>query len=198
HAAVSVVHQSGRIDTPAASDQIPLRVDAIQYEVDQGPGLDVIREHRSYVISDLAVEDRWPGFSRRVVRETGVRSMLALRLFVGEDTLGVLNLHSCDVAAFDEHGRAVGVILAAHVAVAMSSARDRERADTLTQAVGSNRQIGMAMGMLMAHGPLTQDQAFNTLRRASQHLNMRLREVAATVIETGQLPAPDGGPNRRP
>ncbi|MGH4016166.1 MAG: ANTAR domain-containing protein [Pseudonocardiaceae bacterium] len=190
HAGISLVHRHGRIDTRAASDDIPPAVDAIQYEVGQGPCLEAIQEHQSYLIFDLMTEHRWPPFSHRAAEETGVRSMLSFRLFVGEDTLGALNLYSRDVDAFDEVGRAIGAILAAHAAVAMSTARDRERAEHLEQALESNREIGMAMGVLMASGLQTRKQAFELLRRASQRLNVKLRDVAAGVVETGELPHP--------
>ncbi len=35
---------------------------------------------------------------------------------------------------------------------------------------------------------ITADQAFDVLRRASQHMNIKLREVAATLVETGESP----------
>jgi GAF domain-containing protein len=188
HAGISLVHRHGRIDTTAASDDIAAAVDTIQYELGQGPCLDAIRDHESYLISDLTMEDRWPSFSRRVTKEISIRSMLSFRLFVGDDTLGALNLYSGEVDAFDEEGRAVGAILAAHAAVAMSTARDRERAEHLERAVKSNREIGMAMGVVMASGLQTPEQAFDVLRRASQRLNVKLRDVASVVIQTGELP----------
>jgi AmiR/NasT family two-component response regulator len=40
---------------------------------------------------------------------------------------------------------------------------------------------------------MSQDEAFDLLRWASQHLNRKLRDVAADVIETGELP---GRPSR--
>jgi AmiR/NasT family two-component response regulator len=46
----------------------------------------------------------------------------------------------------------------------------------------------MAMGILMASKLLTAEQAFEQLRKASQHLHRRVREVAEQVTETGQLP----------
>jgi AmiR/NasT family two-component response regulator len=58
----------------------------------------------------------------------------------------------------------------------------------LEAALGSSREIGMAMGVLMSRGRTSQDEAFDLLRRASQHLNRKLRDVAANVIETGVLP----------
>ena len=188
HAGISVVHRHGRIDTTAASDDVAAAVDAIQYELGQGPCLETIRDHESYVICDLTTEDRWPSFSRRVVEETGVRSLLSFRLFVGDDTLGALNLYSRQVNAFDQDARAVGAILAAHAAVAMSTVRERERAEHLARAVESNREIGMAMGVVMASGLQTPEQAFDMLRRASQRLNVKLRDIATAVVETGELP----------
>ena len=32
------------------------------------------------------------------------------------------------------------------------------------------------------------EQAFDVLRRASQHMNIKLREVAETLVQTGQSP----------
>ena len=37
HAAISVIHRRGAIETVGATDDVPHQVDAIQYEVDQGP-----------------------------------------------------------------------------------------------------------------------------------------------------------------
>lgn len=188
HAGISLIHRHGRVDTTAASDDIVAMVDVIQYEVAQGPCLEAIREHESYLISDLMAESRWPAFSRRAAEETSIRSMLSFRLFVGDDTLGALNLYSREVDAFDEEGRAIGAILAAHAAVGISTARDRQRAEHLEQAVASNREIGMAIGVVMASGLQTREQAFDVLRRASQRLNVKLRDVASMVVDTGELP----------
>jgi ANTAR domain len=58
----------------------------------------------------------------------------------------------------------------------------------LERAVQSNREIGVAMGILMAREMCTQSQAFNRLRTASQQLNRKLRDIADDVKRTGQLP----------
>jgi hypothetical protein len=166
---------------------VPLRLDQIQFEVGRGPCLDTIREHESHLIDDLVSDPRWPEFSARAVRETGVRSMLSFRLFVGEGTLGALNLYSETPGAFDDRAHAVGAILAAHAAVAVTAVQQQDRAEHLDQALASSREIGMAMGILMAHYRCTQDQAFLMLRTASHRLNIKLREVAARVVEIGEL-----------
>jgi GAF domain-containing protein len=188
HVGISVVSRYGGISTTAATDDVPNAVDAIQYETGQGPCLDAISEHEIFWIDDLAVDERWPSFSRRAAEGTGVRSMLSFRLFVEDDTIGALNLYSRRVRAFDEPACAVGTILATHAALGIRAAQDKERAEQLDLALQSNRQIGIAIGVLMAGGSMTQEEAFSVLRRASQHLNRKLRDVAAEVIDTGLVP----------
>lgn len=197
HAAIAIVRRGGGIETSAATDDVPHSVDAIQYEVGQGPCVDAIDEHELYQIDDLAVDERWPPFSHRAADETGVRSMLSLRLFVEQDTIGALNLYSRNVGAFDGHARAVGTILATHAALAFRAAQNKERADQLDRALQSNREIGMAVGVLMARGGMTQEEAFSVLRRASQHLNRKLRDIAVQVVDTGSVPERSTRPRPR-
>ncbi|MEU2347946.1 ANTAR domain-containing protein [Modestobacter sp. NPDC049651] len=62
-----------------------------------------------------------------------------------------------------------------------------DRAAGLERALASNRRIGMAIGILMCQRRLTEEQAFAVLRTHSQHRNVKVRELAETVIYTGRL-----------
>jgi hypothetical protein len=68
---------------------------------------------------------------------------------------------------------------------ALSEAEDR--ADNLHHALDSNRQIGVAMGVIMTRQGVTEQAAFDLLREASQHSNRKLRDVADEVVLTGEL-----------
>jgi transcriptional regulator with GAF, ATPase, and Fis domain len=192
HAGVTLV-RSNKVDTPAASDEVGPRVAAIQYEASEGPCLDAIREHEVFQVDRLSEEQRWPRFSARTARETGVQSILAFRLFVEKDTLGALNLYSKRADAFDRQSRAVGAVFATHAAVALATAQHDAHMDT---ALASRDLIGQAKGVLMNREGVTADQAFEMLREASQHLNMKLRDVAERVTYTGELP-PSTPPRRQ-
>jgi signal transduction histidine kinase/DNA-binding response OmpR family regulator len=61
------------------------------------------------------------------------------------------------------------------------------RSANLEQALSSNRQIGAAIGILMAMHKLPSDRAFALLREASNNTNRRLRDVADQVVLTGSL-----------
>lgn len=64
----------------------------------------------------------------------------------------------------------------------------RAKAANLEVALHTARQIGIAIGILMARHGLTEDQAFDALRTASQRSQVKLRDIAARVVLTGMLP----------
>jgi PAS domain S-box-containing protein len=70
--------------------------------------------------------------------------------------------------------------------VAEQRAADREA--NLQVAMESHRLIGQAIGILVERHRLTPGLAFARLRTASQNRNLKLREVARRVIETGVEP----------
>jgi transcriptional regulator with GAF, ATPase, and Fis domain len=187
HAGITVA-RGRRFVTAAASDEVARRVDAIQHDADEGPCLDALRHHEVVVVDDLGAERRWPRFSERAVAATGVLSMLAFRLFAAERTLGALNLCSRRAAGFGTHSVAVGSIFAAHAAVAVRGAEVAEEAGNLHDALTGRDVIGQAKGIVMTHLGVSADEAFEELRRASQRLNVKLREVAARVADSGQDP----------
>ena len=187
HAGVTVF-RGGRPTTPAASDDLPRDVDAIQYETGQGPCLDAFRDEHTFRTGDLATETRWPAFSSRAAAETGVRSMLSFRLFADEETLGALNFYSTRVDAFTDDIVPVGAVFAAHAALGMQHARGRDEVSQLRTALESSRAIGAAIGILMAQLRVTELQGFEILRAVSQQRNQKLRSVASYVLDTGTLP----------
>jgi transcriptional regulator with GAF, ATPase, and Fis domain len=185
HAGLMVVERRGRIETRAVTGRLVCDVDQVQYDTDEGPCLDAIFHHRTVRLVDIAAERRWPEFARRT-RALGVRSMLSVRLFVRRDTLGALNLYSPEVDAFDDESEHVGLLYAAHAAVAMADARQQEQ---LTHAVEIRDLIGQAKGILMERHKLTGEQAFALLVRTSQTLNVKLVDVARHLTEAGELGA---------
>jgi hypothetical protein len=180
--------------TLAATHPIVEQVDAIQYDTGEGPCLEAIEDNDLTTSNDLEADDRWPEFCARAVAETEVRSMFGVRIFLGGEDRGALNFYATEKSAFTELDRGVGAIFSTLASLALQHALEQRRSDNLLTALESSRQIGMAMGILMSSKLLTAEEAFQQLRRASQHLHRRVREVAEEVMHTGELPmVPDRG-----
>ncbi|HEV2886058.1 MAG TPA: ANTAR domain-containing protein, partial [Jatrophihabitans sp.] len=101
---------------------------------------------------------------------------------------GALNFYALKPDAFEMSAVATGSIFAAYASMAQLAALHQDQAIHLGRALESNREIGVALGILMANKRQTQEQAFTDLRVASQHLHRKLRDIAAEVIYTGTLP----------
>ena len=84
----------------------------------------------------------------------------------------------------DGRARVLGTLFAAHAATAVSAVIYRDQATNLRQALESNREIGVAMGVLMTTYKLSRDQSFDLLRVASQNTNRKLRDLATSVADT--------------
>ena len=179
HAAISLMVGNGPPRTDPSSDELPRQIDRIQYETAEGPCVQALTESDLVLTNDLTVAPEWPAFARRAVEETGVRSMLSYRLFLNDGNRGALNFYAMKTDAFDMSAVATGSIFAAYASMAQLAALHHDQAIHLTRAVETNREIGVAMGILMANKRQTQEQAFTDLRIASQHLHRKLLDIAA-------------------
>ncbi len=92
--------------------------------------------------------------------------------------MGALNLYSKQRDAFDDEAVAVGSVFATHAAVALAGAQQDEQ---MQRALQGRDVIGQAKGILMAQQDVSADEAFDILRRASQRMNIKLRELAERV-----------------
>ena len=121
--------------------------------------------------------------------ETRVNSALSYRLNVldAPGTTATLNIYSEQWDAFDEASVSTGRMLATHCSWLVSAMLARDRADNLARALQSNREIGVAMGILMQRHRLTREQAIHALRVASQETNRKLADIATEVADTGIL-----------
>jgi transcriptional regulator with GAF, ATPase, and Fis domain len=183
-ASVTLVHNRRRVVSAAATGQLARRFDDLQQETKEGPCLDAMYQHETVRVDDLASDARWPELSRRATAEMGVASMLCFRLFVHENDLGALNLLARRPGAFTDESERIGLLFAAHAAVAVADAQDLNH---MTAALASRDVIGQAKGILMERYRITGEMAFALLAKTSQDSNLKLYDVAEHLSRTGNL-----------
>jgi len=184
-AGVTLVHKGRSVDTPAYTDSAALRGDQLQYELGEGPCMDAVWAQEVVTSTDLIADDRWPKWAPVVVEELEMRSMMCIQLFADEQSLGALNMYSRSVAAFDDDDRHEGLVLAAHVAVALAAAQEIEH---LRAAMDRRTVIGQAQGILMERFGVPADRAFAVLKRVASTSETKLYRVAVDLVESRQLP----------
>ena len=184
----------GHLTTVATSDRSAWEADQVEFDTEAGPCVEALRDGQVHGVIDLATESRWPAW-------TAVASLLGFSSAAGipgEIEPGhrlALNMYASSPQAFDEETLRRATLFTEEVARTIPGAvrlfEADNRASHLEQALVSRSTIDQALGVLMAQNKCTPDEAFGILRRASQNRNVKLRDVAAMIIErfTGQSAA---------
>jgi GAF domain-containing protein len=181
--------------TVASSDDHALNLDEVQYGHHNGPCLTAMRTGITVIISDLATDDRW-GPYRLDALAHGIVSALSIPLAGGPGVRGALNFYSPLPAVFttDRQQRAESLAEEAsrvfRLAVRLTDHVELTR--QLQTALASRTVIDQAMGIIMGQNRCTATEAFEILRRASHHRNIKLRAVACEIITrvSGEPPDP--------
>lgn len=178
HVGVPIRHRDGRIETVASTSELVWDLDAAQYELGEGPCVQAISEDPVVVVEHARHDQRWPRYMPVAVRR-GVRSQLAVQLFLEDERFGGLNLYSTTSEEIDSGSVQAAELFATHAAIALGHARHD---DQLNQALSSRKMIGQAIGILMERYRLDEDRAFQFMVRVSSTGNVKVREVAREIV----------------
>jgi transcriptional regulator with GAF, ATPase, and Fis domain len=160
-----------------------------QYEQDDGPVVQAMRTGKVVVVSSMSTERSWDGYPA-FAAERGVGASICLPLVVGEQVLGAITLYAkgdCDFTASRRIAELVSDLASTALSCMSAHAEKAQLTDQLRQALESRAVIEQAKGVLMARHGCDADRAFNLLRRSSQHRNIKLRDIAAIVMDTAAL-----------
>ncbi len=193
-ASVTMIDEEGKPGTIAATDEDTYELDRRQNALRDGPCLDAARRQQVNRWNHREAEQRWPEFTE-IATEMGLRSYLSAGLGWAGRPLGALNLSSRDSDGFSELDEGILALFtspaAAVIVVAGRYAEARDLAAQLEQALRSRAVIDQAIGIVMAESRCDADQAFGTLRRASNNRNMKLRDLATEIVlRVGGSPSP--------
>ncbi len=160
-------------------------IDEAQYRNGEGPCMYAFRDQQLYRIDSTIQDQRWPDFCRRAAAH-GIYSTLSVPLAARGKSLGALNLYSESENAFTaDHERSVR-IFADQACIVLANAQvywdARQLSENLSQAIETRETISQAVGILIATGGRTPDDAFQVLVNASQRENRKVRDIAVEIV----------------
>ncbi|MFD1212105.1 GAF and ANTAR domain-containing protein [Arthrobacter sp. GCM10027362] len=179
--------------TVASSSEHAEALDEIQYQFGDGPCLTAAREHTLVYIPDIRANGQWPEYNEAADR-SGIRSVLAVPLELQGEARAGLNIYSDQPNKYDdadiERIQREVLIASKALQLAVRLARHRDTEADLEAAMRSRTIIDLAVGIIMDQNRCSQEEAFNILTAASNHRNIKLRDLAAELVASvGQAPA---------
>lgn len=179
HIGVSTVDAEGIPRTRAATSQLVMEFDSLQYDLWEGPCVDTLQGASIVEAPHIKYDARWPRFIAGA-SPLGLRSQLAVRLYSDDEgTVGGLNIYSTISDDVDPEAVNISVLLATYGAVALGKARANE---DLLETLGARGVIREAVQLLMAQYGVGEGRAFEVLVRGSANSQRTVRAVAAAMV----------------
>lgn len=182
HASV-MLRQGKNYLTVAATSEVAARIDDLERRLGQGPCVDAIDEQQPRIEADLRAGSSWPQLAEAILAETPVRGVMAFRLLIDRTKVGALNLFSTTAGAFTTEAAGQASVLAAFASITATAVSREQDIASLRTGLVNNREIGTAVGLLMALQHLSADEAFDVLRRTSQQMNLKVADLARSLLD---------------
>jgi GAF domain-containing protein len=181
-----LVAADGDLRVMASSSEAMRVLELFEIQSQEGPCLDCFRTGQPVVNQDLATGNgRWPHFAPEALNG-GFHSVHALPMRLRGTIIGALNLfhlepgimRQADVDAAQAFADMATIAILQHRA-ALEAQLVNEQLD---HALNTRIVIEQAKGMIAEREGVTLEVAFSALRNYARNHNLRLAEVAGTVI----------------
>jgi GAF domain-containing protein len=189
--------QKGNLAVIASSTEETRLLEVFQLQNNEGPCLECVRTGKAVTSADLSVDQtRWPLFGPAALA-AGFRSVVAVPLRLRDQTIGGLNLFSDHSGLITPDDQALARALADVATIGILQRRTTHRstmvAEQLQHALNSRVAIEQAKGVLAERNSVSMDAAFDALRHYARSHNLKLTDVAVSVvrseIDPGSLPS---------
>jgi GAF domain-containing protein len=175
----------------AATDAHGRHLEKLQSHAGRGPCVDALMLDTVIRTRDVTTDDRW-----RVLHEdlakTPVRAVVGLPVHLAGAAVGSLDAYHDQPHDWTEdevRGMAAYAGLVENLLVTSLRAERQERLATQLQHALEHRvTIERAVGMVMARRNLEAVDAFNVIRTAARSSRRRVADVAAELLDGGDLP----------
>ncbi|WP_164200344.1 GAF and ANTAR domain-containing protein [[Micrococcus luteus] ATCC 49442] len=172
--------------TTVATNEPHVRaLDELQYGYGEGPCLAAVQDLATMHVPHVRDETRWRRYCTAAWAE-GIGSILAVPLLLEGEANAALNLYSPGPHGFSgediENAETYAGQASKAIRLAVRIAQLTEDRKHLTAAMESRTTIDTAVGAIMAQNRCSQDSAMKILKIASSTRNIKLHDVAATVV----------------
>jgi len=182
HASVTLLHLDGRLETRASTNPLVLRLDQIQYALNEGPCLDTARGHSMVSAPRMRSERRWPSYAPQAAA-LGVRSQLSVKLRLADGPRGILNLYST-TAQLTLASEAMAELFGSQ---APTGHDPRPTPAPPSPALESLRVVGDALGVVMDRFDIDANRAFDYLDESAVRADLELADYAQQLLDQSHL-----------
>jgi len=184
YAAITALADGNDVEVVASAGSNPLPSPAGDAEM-ANPVAESLLHREPRRLDDIEKDERWPAY-RDFLKRHGYASCLSLPLPATESA-AAFTVFSTVPGQFGEDSHDLALLFTLHAGVAFDNATlyhdNLALLSHVRTALRTRTAIAQAQGLLMRFNGQSAEEAFAALKGASQNRNLKLRELAATLVK---------------
>ena len=140
----------------------------------------VAKDRKPVVIPNVVKDERYK--EKELAQKEKLVSMLSVPMLVKDEVIGVLNVYTVDAYEFTKTDIDLLSAVANQAAVAIENTELIVKTKVIQEELESRKKVEKAKGILMKEQGLTEDQAYNLLRKTSMAKRVSMKEIAEAII----------------
>ena len=154
-------------------------------KVGEGIAGKVAKEKRPITVADVTKEKEYK--YRSIAEKEGLHSLLSVPLMVKGKVIGVLNSYTSFPHRFTKNEMDVLTTVANQAAIAIENTRLLVESKVIKEELEARKVVERAKGVLMKEEDLTEEEAYNRIRKYSMDNRKSMREVSEAIVLSEDL-----------
>jgi signal transduction protein with GAF and PtsI domain len=140
----------------------------------------VAKEKKPIVIPDVSADSRYK--EKILAKKEKLVSMVSVPMMVKNRVIGVINCYTTTLYDFSESDIDLLTAVANQAAVSIENTELMVKTKIVQEELEARKKIEKAKGILMKEKGLTEEQAYELLRKASMNKRLTMKDVAEAII----------------
>jgi len=140
----------------------------------------VAKDKKPIVIPDVLKDPRYK--EKTLAKKEKLVSMVSVPMMVKNKVIGVINCYTTTLYDFSESDIDLLTAVANQAAVSIENTELMVKTKIVQEELEARKKIEKAKGILMKEKSLTEEQAYELLRKASMNKRLTMKDVAEAII----------------
>ncbi|MFH1846234.1 MAG: GAF domain-containing protein [Candidatus Omnitrophota bacterium] len=148
----------------------------------------VAKDREPVMIPDVSKDERYK--EKKLAEKEGLVSMLSVPMMVKDRLIGVINLYTVEEYKFNKSDIDLLSAVANQSAVAIENTELMVKTKVIQEELETRKKVEKAKGILMKEQDMTEDEAYNLLRKTSMNKRISMKDVAEAIILSSEIKRP--------
>ena len=145
----------------------------------------VAKDKKAVVIENVLEDERYK--EKRLAKEEGFISMLSVPMMVKKKVIGVINVYTVKPKTFSKTDIDVLSAVSNQAAVAIENTELMVKTKIIQEELETRKKVEKAKGILMKEQDLSEEEAFNLIRKASMNKRVSMKDIAEAIVLSQEI-----------